>query len=408
MAGKTLPGIGDDESGEHEVATDPLDKSGQPDKTDGADTGRHTDKVVPAPSPARSTDRMPLSTIYNGPAIDFTPTVDEDKVAEGLKKLRSLDEPLGPIPSSMPTLKEGMPVVDAPAPAKPAVSVAELIRARGTAHGHALSGPGLGQGLVPMTVDDRLKGTLLGHSLHLPDLPEPGDESRPAEVRSVAQLLPSGPAATTTEMPADFSNGDSSFFDSEPVNTELEPEPQPRSTIVARGAVFVAIISIFVVAAVAWVKVHKGAEAAAVDPQLARAPDPAAPPAPVVVPDNAAAPAPTVVPNDPAAAIPAAAAPAAAAPSAEPAPVAVPIPPPPAPSVDDEAAAAALAPPPPAPRHTREVPAAPGERPARAATHSSSSRLTESHHTAPAPRAAGSGKPGKVMDDPDGTLPLDE
>src|SRR5882672_1364681 len=139
MAGKTLPGIGDDESGEHDASdsSDPL-RSGEK-----AQALSSSDKT---PSP-RSTDRMhvgipssPTRTIIGGPAI-----VDDDKVAEGLKKLRSLDEPLGPIPNSMPTLKEGIPVVPGlPVPVvTPGVAAADLARSRGTSHGHALSTPGV-------------------------------------------------------------------------------------------------------------------------------------------------------------------------------------------------------------------------------------------------------------------------
>src|SRR6476660_9620284 len=71
MAGKTLPGVGKDG-----------DKSGGKD-------------AKPAPPPARDSaaPRVPERNTapYSGPTV-----VDDDKVAEGLKKLRSLDEPLGP------------------------------------------------------------------------------------------------------------------------------------------------------------------------------------------------------------------------------------------------------------------------------------------------------------------------
>src|SRR5258708_19316223 len=98
MAGKTLSGIGEDESGKHELAMDESGPSRRQDKT---------------PSP-RSTDRLPMSTIIGGPVPSQMPVVDEDKVAEGLKKLRSLDEPLGistlpPSPSPKPTPKEAIP-----------------------------------------------------------------------------------------------------------------------------------------------------------------------------------------------------------------------------------------------------------------------------------------------------------
>src|SRR5262245_42553624 len=127
MAGKTLPGIGDDEESD--------DSSGERDLSAPSLSGANTAEDA---TPGRSTERMHH---YSGPTV-----IDEDKVAEGLKRLRSLDEPLGPIPASMPTLKEGMPVVDAP-PLTPSTStptvqnIAELLRSRGTAHGHAIAGP---------------------------------------------------------------------------------------------------------------------------------------------------------------------------------------------------------------------------------------------------------------------------
>src|SRR5580692_5115360 len=133
MAGKTLTGIGEDESGKHELAADPSDSdvhevTGPTDPLRGS-TARPTDPT-PLAIP-RSTDPLPMSTIIGAApffglpelSADTAPTVDEDKVAEGLKKLRSLDEPLGPIPSSMPTLKEGIPAYGAgpPTPPTPAV-----------------------------------------------------------------------------------------------------------------------------------------------------------------------------------------------------------------------------------------------------------------------------------------------
>src|SRR5437016_27695 len=99
MAGKTLTGIGEDESGRHEAAADTSDSAIGP--------GRSSTPPKPEKLPSsRATDRMPVFAGARG-----GPNVDEDKVAEGLKKLRSLDEPLGPIPTSMPTLKDGIPAV---------------------------------------------------------------------------------------------------------------------------------------------------------------------------------------------------------------------------------------------------------------------------------------------------------
>jgi hypothetical protein len=424
MAGKTLPGIGEDESGEHD-AVDPSEilrvgpkDTAKPlasaDKTPAKAAPAKTAEMTPAKPPERATDRMPVGipmrTIIGAPPVTFdgptaTTSVDDDKVAEGLKRLRSLDEPLGPIPTSMPTLKEGIPVVTdppapTPTPVPPGMTVADMIRSRGTAHGHALSAPGSGQGLVPMAVDDRLKGTLLGHSLHLPDLPMPGaEENRAPEVRAIAPIVarstPTGsqPAA---EQPHAFSHGDARFFESEPVNTEMEPE-HPRSTKVVRGvAIAAAVGAVLVVAAVAWTHSSKSDRAMEV-PAETKA-QPAAEPTPAPAPDNTAAPA--------AAAPPAPAPAAAAAPPPAPAPAAV-EPTPPAPEVPaespsaklkrDVAASAAKTPSPPTPSPHRSSHSA-----------ESPSHSSPSHSPAvPRPAAPAPGK-RKLEEDPDGTLPLTE
>ncbi|HVU50080.1 MAG TPA: hypothetical protein VHL80_05310, partial [Polyangia bacterium] len=311
MAGKTLTGIGEDESGRHELGADTSDPA----------IGKPGDKT---PS-VRPTDKMPM---YAGPSA--TPTiragtlpalgpgaalVDEDKVAEGLKKLRSLDEPLGPIPTSpapttlrdgvpgfnfpspgsaasMPTLKEGMAVVGLPTPVNPsslaAAAQSELIRARGTAHGHALSAAAGAPSAMPVSIDDRLKGTLLGHDLHLPDLPAiPEEEQRQAEVRAVAPTSVAGTPAraiATEPMPTAFSKGDSRFFDSQPVNDELEPEPRSNKLLV-RATIAFAAAAVIAVVIVAWTH-HKPDPAAAETQAVVPTPtaeNPSVPP-PVVPP----------------------------------------------------------------------------------------------------------------------------
>jgi hypothetical protein len=380
MAGKTLTGIGEDESGRHELAADKSDSAIRAAK----------------PPSTRATDRMPMSTIIG--AVPMPAPVDDDKVAEGLKRLRSLDEPLGPIPSSMPTLKEGIPAVGAGAatPVNPAAVAAaaasELLRSRGTAHGHALSAAAAGQGVMPLSVDDRMKGTLLGHSLHLPDLPEVVEESRPAEVHSVARIAPAG-ALTPGEMNTDFSHGDARFFDSEPPNVEFEPERRVRShKMMVRGMIFAAVVSVCIVAAIAWTRSRRS-EAPAAVPIEAHATPEATPP-----PDNNAAPAAAApTPDNNAAPAPA---PAAAAP-------------PPAAAPEEAKPAAVIAPPPeaanpfPAKTHVNHEAAATP----RPATHSSprvarpAGPARETTKTVVPSKHA---KVEKVVDDPDGTLPLDE
>jgi hypothetical protein len=451
MAGKTLTGIGEDESGKHELAADQSDSgvhevTGPTDPLRGS-TARPTDPMplsTPRPtdpmplstarptdpmplstarstdpmplSVPRSTDRMPMSTIIGAApffglpelSADAAPTVDEDKVAEGLKKLRSLDEPLGPIPSSMPTLKEGIPAFGAgpPTPATPAVvasvAASELIRSRGTSHGHALSAAGAGQAVQTASIDDRMKGTLLGHSLHLPDVPEVAEElSRPAEVRAIARVA--APGALMPGANADFSNGDARFFDSEPVPTgEFEPERPRANKMMIRGLIAGGVASVFIVAAVAWLRSpHKsdGAEPLEAQAPVLAAPVPVQPSVPAVPAEQPVAPAPTAEP-------PAAAAPA-VPPSPAPAAVA---PPPPAPPEEAPPAAAFAAPIAPVKARTHHEAPAPGSKPvghpATATTQTRAARPGEPARATTKPAVPG--KHAKVVDDPDGTLPLDE
>jgi hypothetical protein len=328
----------------------------------------------------------------------------------------------------MPTLKEGMPVVGGAAPpattATPAASaqgLAEILRARGTSHGHAIAGLNApGQIIVPAGGDDRMKGTLLGHMLHLPDLPT-ATEERPAEVRAVelrpAERIPAstaggGSVSLTQDFShgQDFSNGESRFFDTEPED-ELEP---PRARLVARGAIVFAVLSIGAVATIAWMRASKpdasaadtaGPEGAPANvPSAAAAQDnPSAAPLP-----TGAATAPAVLPTPP---------PTAAVPEVAPTPTAVPEV---APAPTTEAPQAAPSAAPSAPEPPAEAPR-PSEAPAPrvharpAHTSSVSPSTTTPSPTAPSPRAASVLKPlvpGKHVpsekDDPDGTLPLSD
>jgi len=390
MAGKTLSGIGEDESGKHELAMDESGPSWRQDKT---------------PS-TRSTDRLPLSTIIGAP-VPQMPAVDEDKVAEGLKKLRSLDEPLGIIStlptsgSSKPTLKEGIPAIGAvstPVDLPPAT--AELIRSRGTAHGHALSAAA-GQANLPISVDDRMKGTLLGHSLHLPDLPATIDENRRAEVLAIARP-PASDALVLEPGAVGFSHGDAQFFDSDPtINPEYEPE-NPRGKLIARGAIFLAVVSVFVVAAIAWVRVHKPENPPM---EVHATPPPSAGAAPSGL-DNPGASAPAAAAS---AEVPQpAAAPGAAAPvGAVAAPPAAEAPTPPAEAAPPEAVEAP-APPAPVRAHSRHHEAAAittrVTKPAAPPTGHAARPVGPLHESKPVVPA----RRGKAVDDPDGTLPLSE
>jgi len=424
MAGKTLTGIGEDESGRHEIGADTSDpsiaKAGEK-----APSVRPTDRMpmYAAPSSTPTVRAGAIPALGSGTPAQGSPAIDEDKVAEGLKKLRSLDEPLGPIPTSpspqtlrdgvpgfnfpspssaagTPTLKEGMPVVGLPTPVNPqalaAANASELIRSRGTAHGHALSVAAGAQGARPVSIDDRLKGTLLGHDLHLPDLPAiPPEESRPAEVRPVApssvSLVPSPGAIAPRTVPTVFTPSDSRSIDDEPSNDELEPRP---NKLLVRGAIAFAAISVIAVAIVAWT--HHRPDPA--ETQAATVGTPVENPG-TLPPPSEPAPAPAVAP-----AAVAPAAPSAAVPVGEPAPAPQAVAPAPAPAPPQPEEAKPAAPPAHAKsKHPVPVvatkPVAPPRagHPAAAATHDK---------PAPSPASAPA-KRGKD-EDPDGTLPLTE
>jgi hypothetical protein len=433
MAGKTLTGIGEEETGKLELPDDEPRAPEAPPGVTPAITQPAQGKANEAAkdrAPARATERMPLSfgpltksgdrvplsTIIGAPLpiLAPEPSVDEDKVAEGLKKLRSLDEPLGAIPSSMPTVKE-LPAVVEPSAVTPATAAlaaaAELARSRGTAHGHAISPDVLIEVSKPVSVDDRMKGTLLGHMLHLPDVPSPEEPKRTAEVREIARvpsprttlLIP--PPEDDKPAPAAF-RGDARSFDTTPINEEPALE-NPRSKMVARGAIFLAVTSIFVVAAIAWVRGGKADSAVIEHPvppiQPASLENAAAPPpAPAAPSEPASAPAPgapTVAAAAPAAAATAAAAPAAAATATTTPPAAAPkleeAKPPRSKSRHHEAASAPAA---------AASPGAKAALPPRETNQSNSANSAVP--TKPSTRP--STKSVKAQEDPDGTLPLTE
>src|SRR5579863_10341922 len=141
MAGKTFPGIGD-----------PKGQSPTLDPADAADSGG--------------------AHAYSGPTV-----VDDAKVEQGLKKLRSLDAPPGPLTGIHQAIAG---VLDDPARATPAVPIpVDLLMpeitidpARGTAVGRSVSGPVVGQQSTQPFDDRALRGTMFGHGVHLPDLEE--------------------------------------------------------------------------------------------------------------------------------------------------------------------------------------------------------------------------------------------
>ena len=143
MAGKTFPGIGDLED---EVP--PLDPA------DAADSSDHS------------------QSNYSGPTV-----VDDAKVEQGLKKLRSLDAAPGPLTGIDQAIVE---VLTDPARVTPPMPVpTDLLMpeitidpGRGTAVGRSVSGPVVGQQTTQPMDDRALRGTMFGHGVHLPDLEE--------------------------------------------------------------------------------------------------------------------------------------------------------------------------------------------------------------------------------------------
>jgi hypothetical protein len=290
MAGKTCPGIGDLED------------------------------EVPPLDPADAADSSDSQSHYSGPTV-----VDDAKVEQGLKKLRSLDAPPGPMTGIHQAIVD---VLADPARATPAVPIpADLLMpeitidpARGTAVGRSVSGPVAGQQSTQPFDDRALRGTMFGHGVHLPDL----EEARRAmlvETSKALAVVERG-VPTTNEITV-FQPG------TYPQRAELplgrEPHPPrsnrihaedtpielrtvlPRKTLFIRVVVAGACIAAIAGAALLWVRstdeADFNARAAAANP----APRP---PRPVEVQQIAAprppTPAPQPAPMVPAAPVPAA------------------------------------------------------------------------------------------------------
>jgi hypothetical protein len=237
MAGKTFPGIGDLE-----------DES-------------------PPLGPADAADSSNSQSHYSGPTV-----VDEAKVEQGLKKLRSLDAPPGPLTGIHQAIAD---VLDDPTRATPQIAVPPALLmpeitidpARGTAVGRSVSGPVVGQQTTQPFDDRALRGTMFGHGVHLPDL----EEARRA------QLIETSKALAVVERGVPTTNEITVFQPGtypQRMEIPLEDEPPcPRSarfhaedtpielrTILPRRKLFIRIvaagagIAAIVVAALLWVR----------------------------------------------------------------------------------------------------------------------------------------------------------
>ncbi|HVR62589.1 MAG TPA: hypothetical protein VMU50_11845 [Polyangia bacterium] len=348
MAGTTLRGIGDEEEAEEGEGEQTPPPPGAPDE------GQY----------------------QSGPTV-----VDNAKVAESLKKLRSLDDypktpPPGVVPSGHPpaaisgslgatpttttllgvplTLPSrntppamgtgtlfgiGTPSLSAPPPV-PQPSVNQTLsgvvapvdaEADATIPTNAVSG----------IIEPDVRGTMVGRDLHMSD-----------------HLPPEGARVERSRITGEFSGGERHFFESEPINTEYEPEFRPNPY--ARVGVAMAVAGVFVAAVWGYVRYRRFEPPPPVESQVAPAPvetlNPVAPPAPAPAP--AAAPAAAATAQEPAPAFPpagAAAEPVAPAPPASAEPTGTPSattavsPPLPAPAVPNEAPTPASAEPPASP-----------------------------------------------------------
>jgi len=373
MAGKTFPGIGDLED---EVP--PLDPA------DAADSSGNS------------------QSHYSGPTV-----VDDAKVEQGLKKLRSLDLPL--VPPLTGIDQAIVEVLADPSRATPAVPVpAELLMpeitvdpSRGTAVGRSVSGPVVGQQTTQPFDDRALRGTMFGHGVHLPDL----EEARRAMLveTSTALAVVERGVPTTNEITV-FQPG--TYPQRAEIPLGREPHP-PRSNrfqsqdtpialrsvssrkLVIRIAAAGAGIAAIVVVALLWVRSNDEPDLSARPPAAIQVPRP---PRAVEVQQIAAPPAP--LPSTP------------TPPLAATAPMAAPSPPakPPASAVarraaatpphDDDPAAAAL------PAETAR-PSSPAESTARR-PHSTSTHA-DRHRSAASSEAEGATKPdeGAKPDKPD-------
>jgi hypothetical protein len=284
----------------------------------------------------------------SGPTV-----VDDAKVAEVLKKLRSLDVQSGPLGgvtevvidpgSSEPTrINPALIEIDSGPVEHVGSGVEKLLRPsqRTTAVGRSQATPAAGQAVtIPA---DLARGTLFGRSIHLPDVNSPDDEAIDLDSGAVAYLEggppPSQPFPLAenlvlpppTSQPLPVYDAGSSSFESG-LNTQLVAPPKSRAFV--KAIAFLGGVGIIAAGFWAWQTHGKSETPTAAAPA---APEPAKPPPPL---------------NDPMPPAPAAAAePAAPAPtpSAAPSPTeAAPAPSPPkpeaAPAPDAPAKASASA-----------------------------------------------------------------
>ncbi|MFL5306556.1 MAG: hypothetical protein ACJ8F1_15170 [Polyangia bacterium] len=275
MAGRTFPGMG-------ELEDQPADPA------DAADSG-----ATPAPS----------GPFYSGPTV-----VDDVKVEEGLQKLRALDAPPAAVTGAIDTAAEivesdGHQVPSYLRPSAQAALHAPLKDGgRGTYIGHSVA-PGVPPAEPEKPYDDRLRGTLFGHMLHLPELKLPApEEPSSRELTIVDQSAPTGHALEVYQAEAakvvsrEWARRAAAGIPQEAEafprsdryrSIPVEVDSGPHNKVLLRVGIAAAAIAAIVSAAVIWL--HTSTE----EPELQARPAAAAPqaaPAPV---------APAVVPAQP-------------------------------------------------------------------------------------------------------------
>jgi len=396
VAGKTFRGVGEDEAPSLRIDEDD--------------------------SRPRLIDEDDARGLHSGPTV-----VDDQKVAEVLKKLRSLDKPPGPLTgvtevvvdanSSEPTRLDSQPIqIDTGPAVKVGGAAADSGPAslqdvmyplkRATAVGRSLSTPVAGQ---PVTVPlDAVRGTVFGHSIHLPDVNAP--DTADVELSSGAvQFLDGAPGGSqpfpladrpAVVIPPPTSPPAARFHTPFDVDSHTQLVDPQRSKTFKRFLAFVGGLSIAGAGIWAWWQYGGGGHAASTNPPAVAAPVATPPSIDPMPPSGASA------PSAPApAATPTVAAPAAAAPAPDPVPA-----PAARPAVPPEAAVPAPAPPADEPR-----PASPTRQPAHARTRHAGS--TKARHAAakPAPppddavpaeasNAVHSHKRAAEPEDPDATM----
>jgi hypothetical protein len=403
VAGKTFRGVGDGKGGS---------------SRDGKD-------AVPRLADESDDDARGVNS---GPTV-----VDDAKVAEVLKKLRSLDRLPGPLTGVTAAVVDndssGPTRVDpdqANVDTGPAINLAEgsgikvdpgqaslqdimYPLQRPTAIGRSQGTPDAEQ---PVTIPAELaRGTLFGRSIHLPDVNAP-DEAAIELSSGAVQIVDGSPAPSqpfplaerhVVMVPAPMAAPQRFHAPYDP-DTQTDV-PLPRSKAFAKVMAVIGGVAVVGVAWFAWTNVR--GKAFGPDPTAAPAAPPAAPPSVPAIeqlpaPPGAAAaaapaeaPAPTPAPAREGASPTPAAAPAAAAPPT-PAPAAAPTPapaPPPAPT----AAADEPAPTPATPTPER-----------RSASERRSAGRASSNAQPPASKPSRSRRRPAVLEDPDATLPPSE